>query len=281
MVDRLQSYLVTTSLIWRWREIKWMRCPCCRRTQMTLSIILSRRRYRTVASLRIMVQWLQMHVHFILLECLTVIKVMLLLFSVGNHLMCSRTVMVIAARVRQVLSPPLWNTLITILRFLIRQTIYRASTCHILFTYLYAGASWRISKVVMANIIALAEALIHPTLVASAHILIAILIICWMIVHVVKACFRSGGLMCIVSWTITILLRFLLFEITLLSKLAFVVDVIRFLDVKLSFIFRLFDTWLGIDGRERNLFIFGIECEQRYGPVASLVVPPRLVVQFV
>ena len=82
-----------------------------------------------------------MHVHFVLVECLTVIKVMLLLFSVCNHLMRSRTVMVIAACVRQVLSPPLWNTLITILRLLIGQTVYRASTCHILFAYLYAGAS--------------------------------------------------------------------------------------------------------------------------------------------
>lgn len=67
-----------------------------------------------------------------------------------------------------------------------------------------------------------------------------------MIVHVVEACFRGAGaatnhLMIIVSGTIAELLCFLRFEITLLSELAFVVEVFRVVYVELPLIFRLFD----------------------------------------
>ena len=67
-----------------------------------------------------------------------------------------------------------------------------------------------------------------------------------MIVHIVEACFRSAGaathhLMIIVSGTIAELLSFLRFKITLLSELAFVVEIFRVVYVELPLIFRLFD----------------------------------------
>ncbi len=67
-----------------------------------------------------------------------------------------------------------------------------------------------------------------------------------MIVHIVEACFRGARasthhLVIIVSGTIAVLLCFLRFEITLLSELTFVVEVVRVVYVELPLIFRLFD----------------------------------------
>ena len=45
----------------------------------------------------------------------------------------------------------------------------------------------------MADVVTLAEAFVHPALVATAHILVAILIVGRVIVHIVEASFGVAG----------------------------------------------------------------------------------------
>lgn len=76
----------------------------------------------------------------------------------------------------------------------------------------------------MADVVALAEALVHPTLVATSHIFVTVLFICGMIVavHVVLGVLGTAAhylSLRLVSRTAIELRRFLLLEVTLFSEL--------------------------------------------------------------
>ena len=98
----------------------------------------------------------------------------------------------------------------------------------------------------MAYIVALAEALIHPTLISSTHILITVLLICGVVVYIVLvttilyASSTHNLTICFIPRAAIELSRFLLFEVALFSEL--VVRVIFWIyNVQFTLVFRLFD----------------------------------------
>lgn len=209
-----------------------------------------------------------MHIHFILLKCFTIVQIVSwLLSTVRYHCLGNGTVMIIATSICKVLSPPFRNALVTILLLLVRQAVHWSITCYILFSNLNTCTGRRISKIVVAYVVTLAKALIHPALITSTHVFIAILIIGWMIVHIIESSFGSATAtthdISIISWTVSVFLSFLWFEITLLSELAFVIEckIIWVLNIQFPLILWLFHSWFSVDWWERYLLVFWVESE--------------------
>lgn len=165
-----------------------MRCTwLCWCAQLSVRTILVAWRWHwTIPRVRIMVQGLQVHIHFILVKSLAIIKVMHMV-TVSVYLLSDRVIVVVAASISQIFSPALRNALISVDGLLICQTIHWAVTCHILFPDLNACTGWGVPEVVVADVVTLTEALVYPWLVATSHILVTILIVSWVIVHIIKA----------------------------------------------------------------------------------------------
>ena len=82
-----------------------------------------------------------MDIHFIFVESLAIIQLISVwVNTVSNHLRCT-SVMVVAARISQVLSSSLWDDLVSIFLLLIGKTIDRSITCDILLSNLNSGSS--------------------------------------------------------------------------------------------------------------------------------------------
>ena len=117
----------------------------------------------------------------------------------------------------------------------------------------------------MAYIVALAEALIHPALVATSHILITVLLICRMVVHVVVSAVllttRHDLTLSFISRTAIEFVGRFLFEIALFTELIVHVLFVWILDCKFPLILGLLYPGLGVYRREGNVFVLRIECE--------------------
>ena len=196
----------------------------------------------------------------------------------AHHLLSYGPIVVITC-IRKILSSSLWNTLVSILLFWVGQTIYRTITIYILFSNLDSASCWRISEVIMAHVVALTEAFIHPTLITSSIALLTILFVSRVIVHSISVFITCTHMLFISGATIE-LHSFLLFKIAIFSKL--VVRVIfGVVDVQFPLIFWLFHSRLGIYRWEWNVLVLWIEGEQWDCPVATFIIPLWLIVQLV
>lgn len=187
--------------------------------------------------------------------------------------------------ISEILSSSLRNALVTIFLFWVCQAIHWSISSNILFPNLNTSASWRISQVIMAYIVSLAETFIHPTLISTTHILITVLLVSRMVVHVLLGIPILGTTthylsMCLISWTTVEFCSFLLLEVALFSELVVWV-IFRVLNIQFSFILWLFNTRLCVDGREGYVLVLRVESKQRNCPVTALIIPAGLIVQLV
>lgn len=291
MVNWLQPYLVASALVRRRRKIQGVRSSCCCwSAQLPICVLLTRGRNRTISSRGVVIKRLQMDIHFVFMEGFAIVEVVHIL-TIAVHLLSHWVIMIVTARISQVLPSSFRDALITRLGFLISQAVYRTVACDILLSNLNSSSCRWVSEVIVTDIIALAKAFINPGLVSSSHIIfVAILVISRMVVHIVKPSLISRCYTCYIHCVPLVFCRpipkflcFLLFllevcltEIILLCWVFWLV-----LNIKFSLLLGLFYPRLSIDWREWNFLILWVKSEKWNCPVSSFVIPLRLIMQFI
>jgi len=141
-----------------------------------------------------------------------------------------------------------------------------------------AISSRRFSETILAHIV-LTEAVIEPTLISSASvILVAILLVSRVIVKT-RIVLLVSGMLFIPGPTLMFLISFGTCKISIFPKLIITHKIL--LNIQFTLIFSLFDSLFCINRWEWNIFIFEVESEHRYCPIALFVVPFWSLVQFV
>jgi len=247
MVDRFQSYVVASSLIWWWSKIQWMRRT---RIGFTRQIILHVWRNRAIPCLRVVVKRLQVNIIFIVLFMDSLWIVHQLHIVNTHHLLANwRVHLLIVTGSRKVFSSALRNDLLVV--FWVRQAVYWATSSDIFGPYLYAVSIGRIPQIIVANVVSLRKSIFHPGLITISIVFVGALV-SWMVVEagvLARVCSLEGTLIGLLNAILAFPLASLtISEITLLSKLGFIIEI--FLYRKSSLIFRLFNSAFGVNGRE-------------------------------
>ena len=190
-----------------------------------------------------------MNIHFIVLF-VNSLWIVHELQVVNTHHLCANWRLLIVTGSRKVFSSALRNNLLVV--FWVRQAVNRATSSDIFGSYLYAGSIRRIPQIIVADIVSLRKSIFHPGLITVSIVFVGALV-SWMVVEagvLTRVCSLKGALIGLLDATLLAfpLASLTISEITLFSKLGFIIEI--FLYLESSRVFRLFNSPFSINGRE-------------------------------
>lgn len=166
-----------------------------------------------------------------------------------HHLSANWRLLIITCS-RKVFPSALRNNLLVV--FWVRQAVNRATPSDIFGSYLYAGSIRRIPQIIVADIVSLRKSIFHPGLITVSIVFVGALV-SWMVVEagvLTRVSSLKGTLIGLLDATLLAfpLASLTISEITLFSKLGFIIEI--FLYLESSLVFRLFNSPFSINGRK-------------------------------